>query len=72
MSEQIKRSMEARAYNLFLQKYKGNHFKEQRLGQAFYNEFSLHKLTDQVSLRRLYIADDAEATKIIHTLFEFH
>ncbi|CAI8850808.1 hypothetical protein EMIT0324P_11883 [Pseudomonas chlororaphis] len=44
-------------------------FKEQRLGQAFYNHFRLHHLSDQTALYNLYEADGEKALVAISRLF---
>ncbi|WP_256657647.1 hypothetical protein [Pseudomonas sp. ACM7] len=45
-------------------------FEKQRLGQAFYNYFRLHRLTDQASLFGLYEADGEKALVTISRLFQ--
>ncbi len=47
-------------------------FVHQRLGQAFYNHFNLHKLADQTSLQGLYEADGEKASRLIMRLFHPH
>lgn len=47
-------------------------FSGQRLGQAFYNHFQLHKLADQTQLRGLYEADGQQAHQIICQVFHFN
>lgn len=44
----------------------------QRLGQAFYNHFNLHKITNQASLRGLYEADGEKASRLILKLLHSH
>lgn len=44
-------------------------FEQQRLGQAFYNHFRLHALTDQASLHQLYEASEREAIRLISSQF---
>ncbi len=39
------------------------------MGQAFYNYFRLHRLTDQTSLHTLYEADGDKALVAISRLF---
>lgn len=64
-------SLELRAYQMFMQDFGDKKFGNQRLGQAFYNHFDLHKMTDQNSLRNLYEKDGREATSLIGLLFDF-
>lgn len=44
-------------------------FGGQRLGQAFYNHFHLHKLSDQSVLQGLYEADGEKAGALIARVF---
>lgn len=44
-------------------------FEEQRLGQAFYNYFKLHKLKRQFHLHELYEADGEKALALIQRIF---
>lgn len=42
-----------------------------RFGQAFYNHFNLHRLTDQSVVNTLYnVTDDADAKAIIFNLID--
>ena len=64
--------IEGHEYSVFVRKWERNEFEHQRLGQAFYNHFELHKLNDQDSLLNLYEQDGIQAKEIILKLFEFH
>ena len=46
--------IECAAYEEFVRLWSQGSFEHQRLGQAFYNHFNLHKLTDQAGLHGLY------------------
>jgi len=63
--------IERRAHHQFLDDRRKGKFDNQRLGQAFYNYFSLHKLSDQSKLRNLYEKDGQDAQKIIGEVFRF-
>lgn len=63
-------SLEQEAFNRFMNEFKySDTYKGQRLGQAFYNHFNLHKLSDQESLKNLYERDGEHAKAIIRELF---
>lgn len=63
-------SLEQEEFNRFMKEFKhGDKYKGQRLGQAFYNHFNLHKLTDQESLKNLYERDGEHAQATIRELF---
>jgi hypothetical protein len=64
--------IERAAYEEFVRLWSQGSFEHQRLGQAFYNHFNLHKLTDQVGLHDLYEADGDKASRLISRLFHFH
>ncbi|WP_372438175.1 hypothetical protein ACCM60_13595 [Pseudomonas chlororaphis subsp. aureofaciens] len=49
--------IESAVYDEFLDLWDQGIFKEQRLGQAFYNHFRLHHLSDQTALYNLYEAE---------------
>lgn len=44
----------------------------QRLGQAFYNHFKLHRLVNQTQLKGLYELDGDAAMKVIKEVFKFN
>ncbi|SDA97272.1 hypothetical protein SAMN03159443_05880 [Pseudomonas sp. NFACC15-1] len=62
--------IEMAAYDEFLVQWNQDAFPQQRLGQAFYNFFNLHKLTDQTLLTGLYEADGKKATALISRIFK--
>lgn len=64
--------LEKKAYHDFLKLWRGDKFRGLRLGQAFYNHFRLHRLTDQDQLRGLYEKDGDEAHKVIGQVFRFN
>lgn len=64
-----KPTIEKRAVESFFRNYNHGHYPSQRVGQAFYNEFNLHKLSDQEALKGLWQADGEEAEKLIRELF---
>lgn len=66
----IKTSIELHYFTEFKNKFYSNGFPGQRLGQAFYNHFNLHKMNNQEALCKLYEADGPEASQIIDSLFE--
>jgi hypothetical protein len=62
--------IEVAAYDDFFGLWNRGMFEKQRLGQAFYNYFRLHRLTDQASLFGLYEADGEKALITISRLFQ--
>lgn len=62
--------IEMAAYDEFLVQWNQGAFQQQRLGQAFYNFFNLHKVTDQTLLTSLYEADGKKATALISRIFK--
>ncbi|WP_415756984.1 hypothetical protein [Pseudomonas sp. LT1P18] len=62
--------IEEAAYNEFFGLWNLGMLEKQRLGQAFYNYFRLHRLTDQASLFGLYEADGENALVTISRLFQ--
>ncbi|AZF65105.1 MULTISPECIES: hypothetical protein [Pseudomonas] len=64
--------IERAAYEEFVWLWSHGSFEHQRLGQAFYNHFNLHKLTDQAGLHGLYEADGDKASRLILRLFHLH
>lgn len=65
-------TIEKYKYDKFMKEFKQGKFGTQRLGQAFYNEFNLHKLNDQELLHNLYAKDGEHAKNLIKQLFEFN
>ncbi|GFM87182.1 hypothetical protein PSCICO_25810 [Pseudomonas cichorii] len=72
MGSNFSLQIERAAYEEFIRLWNQGSFEHQRLGQAFYNHFNLHKLTDQVSLHNLYEADGEKASGLILRLFHLH
>lgn len=64
--------IEGVAYKRFMDKYRAGEYQAQRLGQAFYNEFNLHKLSNQEVLQGLYEKDGKDALCTINRVFSFH
>ena len=64
--------IERAAYEEFVRLWSKGSFEHQRLGQAFYNQLNLHKLTDQTGLNGLYEADGNKASRLILKLFHVH
>jgi hypothetical protein len=62
-------SLEKRAFDTFMRRYKDGKYGSQRLGQAFYNEFSLHKMKDQEGLHNLWEKDGEHALASIKNIF---
>jgi hypothetical protein len=58
------------AYQEFLTLWERGTFDNQRLGQAFYNHFRLHRLSDQTRLFGLYETDGDKAMTTISRLFQ--
>ena len=62
--------IERKEYYNFKNLWYSGKYKHLRLGQAFYNHFNLHKMSDQESLRGLYNEVDGEKVqKIIGEVF---
>ncbi|MCB2250329.1 hypothetical protein [Pseudomonas chlororaphis] len=70
MNNPPKLEIEHAAYDDFLSLWGQGKFEKQRLGQAFYNHFRLHRLADQACLRGLYEADGEKALVVIAGLFQ--
>ncbi|WP_445261988.1 hypothetical protein [Pseudomonas sp. RA_105y_Pfl2_P56] len=70
MERQSKLEIERAAYDNFLRLWDLGEFEGQRFGQAFYNHFRLHRITDQTLLHRLYNTDGKQALKVIGSVFQ--
>ena len=68
----VKPSIEKREYDEFCRKFKDGKCGNQRFGQAFYNEFNLHRIHDQDSLKNLYAKDGEQAKNLIKQIFTFN
>ncbi|WP_085648793.1 MULTISPECIES: hypothetical protein [unclassified Pseudomonas] len=64
--------IDSAAYAEFLVLWEMGSFDNQRLGQAFYNHFRLHRLTDQALLQGLYEADGKKARAAISRIFHLN
>lgn len=60
-------------YDEFEKLWNAGGFPHQRLGQAFFNHFDLHKMdrTKDDTLDRLYNADNETAEKMISTMIDW-
>lgn len=67
-----KLQLEERAFKNFMQLYKKGKFGNQRLGQAFYDHFKLHRLVDQKQLNNLHSKDGDAAVSCIRSVFKFN
>ena len=65
----MRMDIETDTYLNFKQQWDDGAFQGQRLGQAFYNFFDLHRLSNQEQLCNLYELDGDEARMVIHTTF---
>lgn len=65
MARETNLQIERAAYDEFLRLWDSGAFENQRLGQAFYNHFRLHRLSDQSGLQALYEADGKQALKAL-------
>lgn len=65
-------SIEQTEYAVFVAKFKAGEFGNQRLGQAFFNHFQLHKMKSDTHLNGLYQKDGDDARIEIHRLFNIH
>ncbi len=61
--------IDSAAYAEFLGLWEMGSFDSQRLGQAFYNHFRLHRFTDQALLHVLYETDGKKARAAISHIF---
>ena len=68
----VKPSIEQRKFDEFMRDFKNGKFGTQRLGQAFFNCFDLHKVDDQTSLHNLYAKDGEHALNCIKQVFSFN
>jgi hypothetical protein len=68
----IRLQIEKATYDEFLTLWQQGAFDHQRLGQAFYNHFRLHRLSDQGLLHELYAADGSKALNAIAGIFQIN
>ncbi len=65
--------LERDAYDRFVKEWYDGGFMGLRFGQAFYNYFFLHKLSDQTGLDKLYNEVDTDKSMVlILDKFTFH
>lgn len=64
-------SIKKEEFNIFMKKFKEGKFGTQRLGQAFYNNFNMHKATNQEELYNLHAKDGEHALNLIRQIFHF-
>jgi hypothetical protein len=64
-------TLELRSFEGFMRRWESGVYRGLRLGQAFYNEYNLHRLKDQSALRGLYEADSDVARVLIRQIFTF-
>ena len=69
LESKIRPAIERAAYDEFLELWEKGNFESQRLGQAFYNHFRLHRLSDQTLLQGLYESDGKKAHRAIAEIF---
>lgn len=70
-NEVVMLQVEKFEYERFMKMFNKGKFGGQRLGQAFYNHFNLHRLSDQNRLNNLYAKDGDHAIGCIKGIFEF-
>lgn len=61
--------IERAVFDKFIGHWEQGLFEGQRLGQAFYNHFRLHRVSDQSLLMGLYEADGKKARNEIRRIF---
>ncbi|MCY1465019.1 hypothetical protein D9M71_831150 [compost metagenome] len=66
----IRPEIERATYDEFLELWDRGAFENQRLGQAFYNHFRLHRLSDQRLLSGLYESHGKKALSAISEIFQ--
>ena len=70
MESRIRPEIERATYDEFLELWDRGAFENQRLGQAFYNHFRLHRLSDQKLLHGLYESDGKKAMNAVSEIFQ--
>jgi len=71
METQPRMSLEYDGFIQFRRMFDSHKFPMQRFGQAFYNHYNLHKVTNQSQFKNLYELHEPDAMKIIEELFDF-
>ena len=64
-------TIERAEYDVFRKKFKAGGFGAQRLGQAFYNHFHLHKMKKLPNIESVYELSDAGAEEFFERYIEF-
>jgi len=65
---QISRSM----FNDFKTKWNAGAYSDKRLGQAFYDHFSLEKMSDQTLPNKIYNANSSQALRMIAAIVDWN
>ena len=69
ITTETKITLEAKSLSIFFLLFKHDNYRGQRLGQAFFNHFSLHKMKDQEQFAKLYEErDESKAKNMIKAL----
>lgn len=63
--------IESCKFEKFLADFKKGKFGTQRLGQAFYNEWKLERVSDQSSLNNIWAKDGEHAIRAIHAMADW-
>lgn len=64
--------IEKHAFDNFMMKFKKGKFGTQRLGQAFYDHFNLHRLTNQEALCNVWAKDGEHTQRCIQMICDFN
>jgi hypothetical protein len=64
--------IEKAAYQAFQKRFADGQYAGQRYGQAFYNEFRLHLMSDQAVVGALYELNGITARTFIASIFTFN
>lgn len=70
--EKNKLQLEELEFKEFMKKFKAGKFGSQRLGQAFYDHFKLHRVCNQSQLNNIYAKDGEHAISCIRSCFIFN
>lgn len=66
----MKMSINAAWFKTFRMMFSSGYFHNQRFGQAFFNHFNLHIMSNQDQFKDLYELNEDEAMVLINELFE--
>ena len=73
IAQKSKLQLEKRAYQQFQRDFNAGKFGSQRFGQAFYDNFKLHRvISQQDRLHHLYQMDGEAAKREIGEIFKFN